>query len=331
MLVYVPILTLQGLEGRLFRPMALTVGMALFGSLLLAMLFVPAAATLLFRRGARESRYAVRLARWQDARYAPALKRTMAHPGRTIGVAIASLLLVRLLVPRLGTEFLPELDEGSILIQPTRDPNISLTHSMQVAERIEEVVMRTPEVATVVSRVGRPDIGSDPMSLNQSDVFVMLESPATWRDGLTKPDIEIELQDRLEAEVPGVAFAFTQPMKMRLDELISGVRSDLAVKVFGDDPDQNLRVAEQVVDAIGNVEGTAEVQVEQTSGQGYLTVRMNRAALARYGIPVAEVQERSRSRLAARPSRRRGRRLPRFRSRCSTPSAFDPRPRPSGA
>ena len=291
MLVYVPILTLQGLEGRLFRPMALTVGMALFGSLLLALIFVPAAATFLFRRGARESRYAVRLASWLDRRYTPLLRATMARPGRTILVALAVFAGAALLVPRLGTEFLPELDEGSILIQPTRDPNISLTHSMEVADRIEAVVERTPEVTTVVSRVGRPDVGSDPMGINQSDVFVMLDDREEWREGMTKSDIESELRERLEAEVPGVAFAFTQPMKMRLDELISGVRSDLAVKVFGDDPEQNLAAAQNVAAAIRRVPGTAEVQVEQTTGQGYLAVRMDRRALARYGIPVAEVQE----------------------------------------
>ena len=289
--VYVPILTLQGLEGRLFRPMALTVGMALFGSLLLALLFVPAAATFVFRRGARESRYAVGLARWIDGRYAPVLRRTLARPGRTVAVAVAILAGAAVLVPRLGTEFLPELDEGSILIQPTRDPNISLTHSMEVAGRIEDVVRRTPEVTTVVSRVGRPDVGSDPMGINQSDVFVMLKPRDQWREGFAKPDIEAELQGRLEAEVAGVAFAFTQPMKMRLDELISGVRSDLAVKVFGDDPDRNLAVAQDVAAAIRRVPGTAEVQVEQTTGQGYLNVRMDRSVLARYGIPVEEVQE----------------------------------------
>ena len=290
-LVYVPILTLQGLEGRLFRPMALTVGMALFGSLLLALLFVPAAATFVFRSGARESRYAVRLARALDGLYAPLLRRVMLMPGKTVVVALMVLAAAALLVPRLGTEFLPELDEGSILIQPTRDPSISLTHSLEVATRIENVVRRVPEVTTVVSRVGRPDVGSDPMGINQSDVFVMLVPRDEWREGIAKSDLEAELRERLEAEVPGVAFAFTQPMKMRLDELISGVRSDLAVKVFGDDPEQNLAVAQEVATAIGGIAGTAEVQVEQTTGQGYLSIRMDRTALARYGIPVQEVQE----------------------------------------
>ncbi|MDQ3387986.1 MAG: efflux RND transporter permease subunit, partial [Gemmatimonadota bacterium] len=170
MLVYVPILTLQGLEGRMFRPMALTVGMALFGSLLLALLFIPAAATFLFRGGAPESKYAVRLAEWLDRRYAPLLRGTMTRPKATLGVAVAVFAATMLLAPRLGTEFLPELDEGSILIQPTRDPSISLTHSVEIAGRVEQVVKQAPEVATVVSRVGRPDIGSDPMGVNQSDV-----------------------------------------------------------------------------------------------------------------------------------------------------------------
>jgi cobalt-zinc-cadmium resistance protein CzcA len=301
MLVYVPILTLQGLEGRMFQPMALTVGFALFGSLLLALLFVPAAATWLFRKGASESRYAVRLSAWLERRYVPLLRRTIARPGATLGVAVAIFAAAMLLVPRLGSEFLPELDEGSILIQPTRDPSISLTRSMEVAGDVERVVRQTPEVATVVSRVGRPDIGSDPMGVNQSDVFVMLKPSAEWRDGLTKEDLEEELEERLNQQVPGVAFGFTQPMKMRLDELISGVRSDLAVKVFGDDPAQNRRVAEQVAAAIQRVNGTAEVSVEQTAGQGYLTVRMDRSAMARYGIPVQEVQEVLATAIGGRP------------------------------
>ena len=300
-LVYLPIITLTGLEGRMFRPMALTVMMALFGSLLLALFFVPAAATLVFRRGARESRHASALSRWLTRRYLPALRRAVSRPRAMLTVAVAVFAVVALLVPRLGTEFLPELDEGSILIQPTRDPNISLTHSVRVAGLIERVVARTPEVATVVSRVGRPDIGSDPMGINQSDVFVMLKPRERWRPGFTKQDLEAELEERLEDEIPGVAFAITQPMKMRLDELISGVRSDLAVKVFDDDPEEGLRVARDIAEAIERVPGTVEVQVEQTSGQGYLTVRLDRGALARYGIPAGDVLEALETGIAGRP------------------------------
>ena len=291
MLVYIPIMTLQGLEGRMFKPMALTVAMALFGSLLLGLMFVPAAATWLFKRGAPEAAYAVRLERWLDGRYAPVLRRTMRHPKTTLGIALGVFALSMLLVRQLGTEFLPELDEGSILIQATKDPSISLTHAAEMHEEIERTIRMTPEVTTVVSRLGRPEIGSDPMGTNQSDIFVMLKPRDEWRSGMSKADLEAELDENLDERVPGAAFGFTQPMKMRLDELISGVRSDLAVKVFGDDPDVNLAVAEQVGAAIGSVEGTQEVAVEATQGQNYLTVRMDRRALARFGIPIEEVRE----------------------------------------
>ena len=301
MLVYVPIMTLQGLEGRMFQPMAITVALALLGSLLLALLFVPAMATWLFRRGAREARYAVALAAWMDRRYAPLLRRTMHRPRVTLGLAVAAFAATMLLVPRLGTEFLPELDEGSILVQPTRDPSISLTRSVAVSADIERTIRRTPEVATVVSRIGRADIGSDPMGVNQSDVFVMLKPEDQWRPGMDKEKLETEIQEGLEEQVPGIAVGMTQPMKMRLDELISGVRSDLAVKVFGDDPEQNRRVADQVAAAIGRVEGTAEVSVEQTTGQGYLVVRMKRDAMARLGVPVEEVQEILTTAIGGRP------------------------------
>ena len=290
MLVYVPIMTLEGLEGRMFRPMAITVAIALFGSLLLALVAVPAAATWLFRRGAREARYAVAIEHWLDHRYARLLRGTMRRPAVVVGAALALFAGSMLLVPRLGTEFLPELDEGSILLQATKDPSISLSYAGEVHREIERVVKETPEVTTVVSRMGRAEVGSDPMGTNQSDVFVMLKPRDQWRRGFDKQDIIEELEHHLNEQVPGVGFGFTQPVKMRLDELISGVRSDLAVKVFGDDPDVNRETAERVAAAIRKVAGTAEVFVEATTGQGYLTVRMNRDAMARQGIPVEEVR-----------------------------------------
>jgi cobalt-zinc-cadmium resistance protein CzcA len=291
MLVYVPIMTLQGLEGRMFQPMAITVAIALFGSLLLALIAVPAVATWLFRRGAREARYAVVLEHWMDRRYAQLLRATMRRPALVIGAAVALFGASMMLVPRLGTEFLPELDEGSILLQATKDPSISLSHAGEVHRAIERVVRQTPEVTTVVSRMGRAEVGSDPMGTNQSDVFVMLKPRHEWREDVEKQDLIEELEHNLNEQVPGVGFGFTQPVKMRLDELISGVRSDLAVKVFGDDPEVNRETAERVAAAIRKVSGTAEVSVETTTGQGYLAVRMDRVAMARYGIPVEEVRQ----------------------------------------
>jgi cobalt-zinc-cadmium resistance protein CzcA len=302
LLVYVPILTLEGLEGRMFRPMAITVVIALFGSLLLALAWIPAAATVVFRKGAPGSRIAIRLAEWLDRRYAPLLTRAMARPWATVGVALAVFAMTLLLVvPRLGTEFLPELDEGSITIQAFRDPSVSLTHSIAMQREMERTVRSIPEVTTVVSRVGRAEIGSDPMGVNAADVFVTLKPRSAWRSGMTKDDLVEEIEHRLEERVPGLAYRFTQPMAMRLDELISGVRSDVAVKVFGDDPEQNLAVASKVASVIRRVPGAAEVQVEATQGQTYLNVRLDRTALARFGIPITGVQEALETAVGGRP------------------------------
>jgi cobalt-zinc-cadmium resistance protein CzcA len=301
LLVYIPILTLQGLEGRLFRPMALTVAMALFGSLVLALTFIPAAATWVFRRGAREGHYAEWLAERLDGFYAPALGRVMRRPAAAVGVAVILLALSLLLIPRLGTEFLPELDEGSITIQAVRDPSVSLTHSISMQRELERTVSQSPEVTTVVSRVGRAEVGSDPMGVNMADVFVMLKPRDEWRPGLTKEALIEEMEHALEERVPGMAFTFTQPMAMRLDELISGVRADVAVKVFGDDPDATRTAAEAIGRAVAGIEGAAEVQVQATQGQTYLNVRLRREALARYGIPISEVQEALETAVGRRP------------------------------
>ncbi len=301
MLVYVPILSLEGLEARMFRPMALTVAMALFGSLLLGLAFIPAAATWVFRRGAPESALAERIAHWLDVRYTRVLRTVTSRPRTTVVTAVAVLAAALLLVPRLGTEFLPRLDEGSMLISSTKDPTISLTRSVAMQADLERVVLGLPEVTTVVSRVGRPEIGSDPMGVNQADIFVMLKPRAEWRAGLTKDSLERELSARIDASVPGMAIGMTQPMQMRLDELISGVRADLAVKVFGDDPAVTLEVAERVSRVLRSIRGANEVRVEQTAGQGYLNVRMDRAAMARFGIPMSEVQEALETAVGGRP------------------------------
>jgi cobalt-zinc-cadmium resistance protein CzcA len=301
MLVYAPILTLQGLEARMFRPMALTVAMALFGSLVLALVFVPAASTWVFKGGAREARYAERMTAWLERRYQGVLHAVTRRPKTTVGVALALLAASLLLVPALGTEFLPQLDEGSLLVSAVKDPGISLTRSVEMQRELERVVRMSPEVTTVISRVGRPEIGSDPMGVNQADVFVMLRPRDRWRRGVSKDSLEREITARLDDRVPGVAVSMTQPMQMRLDELISGVRADLAVKVFGDDPAQNLAVAEQVERVLARVDGATEVRTEQTEGQSYLNVRMNRRAMARYGIPMHEVQEALETAVAGRP------------------------------
>jgi cobalt-zinc-cadmium resistance protein CzcA len=301
MLVYVPILSLQGLEARMFRPMAITVALAVFGSLLLALAFVPAASMLVFRAGRAESAFAVRLAEWLDRAYTPVLRWSLARPGRTTTLAAALFLGSLLLVPRLGTEFLPELDEGSILVEAVRDPSVSLTQSVAMQQEMERVIGESPEVTTVVSRVGRPEIGNDPMGINKADVFVMLKPRHEWRPAVSKEDLLEEIELRLNERVPGLVFNFTQPMQMRLDELISGVRADLAVKVFSDDQRRNLQVAEEIGRVMSGVPGATQVRVEATEGQGYLNVRLDRGAMARFGIPISEVQEALETAVGGRP------------------------------
>ncbi|MBI3792954.1 MAG: efflux RND transporter permease subunit, partial [Gemmatimonadetes bacterium] len=291
MLVYLPILTLEGLEARMFRPMALTVAMALLGSLLLALLAVPAVGTWVFRRGARESAFADRLATRLEQAYTALLARVAPHPVRTVAVALVILGGALALVPSLGTEFLPKLDEGSLLVEVIKDPAISLTSSLRMQREVERTVRETQEVSTVVSRVGRPEIGSDAMGVNKADVFVMLKSHDGWRRGVSKDSLVAELGARLTQRLPGAVLNITQPMAMRLDELISGVRGDLAIKVFGDDAEVNLSIARRAAEVLARVRGAADVRVEATEGQSYLNVHLDRGAMARYGITVTEVQE----------------------------------------
>jgi cobalt-zinc-cadmium resistance protein CzcA len=166
---------------------------------------------------------------------------------------------------------------------------------------MERVIGESPEVTTVVSRVGRPEIGNDPMGINKADVFVMLKPRPKWRPGVSKEDLQGELEHRLNDRVPGLVYNFTQPMQMRLDELVSGVRADLAIKVFGDEQRGNLEIAEEIGRVMTGVPGATQVRVEATEGQGYLNVRLDRGAMARFGIPVSEVQEALETAVGGRP------------------------------
>ncbi|MNK37107.1 Cobalt-zinc-cadmium resistance protein CzcA [compost metagenome] len=286
-LVYLPILTLQGMEGKMFVPMALTVGFALIGSLLIALTLIPVLATWVLPKHVEEKPEPVmdRL----KVGYRRSLQTVMGRRVLTVSVAFGIFFASLILVPRLGTEFLPEWDEGSIAIQAIRLPSISLTESLASQKQIEEALLEFPEVETVVSRTGRPDIASDPMGVNLTDTFVMLKPRKEWKHA-SKAALEEAMRERL-SEIPGVNYNFTQPIAMRVDELISGVKSDVAVKLFGEDLDVLSRSANQIAAAIRKVPGAREVNVEQVEGQTYLNIKINRLALARYGSSVDHVQE----------------------------------------
>ncbi len=290
--VYLPILFLQGLEGRMFRPMAITVCSALAGSLLLALTMIPMLASFAFRN------YVPRKAARQkpssmdrmSAFYGHLLEWAMHHRLLT-GFVSASVLAAALgSLYFIGTEFMPRLDEGSILVETRKLPGISLTESIAISKRIEQRLRQFPEIADVVIKIGRPDFATEAMGINEGDTYLSLKPIETWKRFHTKEALIAEVAKALD-QIPGIAYNFTQPMAMRIDETISGVKADLAVKIFGDDFAKLDVIGEQVLRAVSPVRGAAEPQMEITSGVADLAVDVNRGALARYGLNVTDVEQ----------------------------------------
>ncbi|MCB0716882.1 MAG: efflux RND transporter permease subunit [Bacteroidetes bacterium] len=288
LMVYVPIATFSGIEGLLFRPMAITVATAVFGSLLLALVYVPAMASIVFRNGVKTRKN--RVMEWLKPRYREGLANHIDKRGLVVSSALVVFVLSLILMARMGTEFLPELDEGSILIEEVRMPSVTLGESIENANWLAgEIMTRVPEVETVVPKTGRSDLANDWMGVHQTDVWVLLKPRSEWRPGVSKKDIQDEIEPLLHTE-PGLAYNFTQPIAMRVDELTSGVKSDLAVKVFGEDLDVLGRVGNDIASLLPSLPGTDNFFVEQTVGQPYLTIAIDRAAVAAYGLNVSDVQ-----------------------------------------
>ncbi len=287
--VYLPIFTLEGLEGKMFRPMAITVCSALFGSLLLSLTGVPVVSSYLLRLDGHhhEDRWFVRL---RD-RYRRLLAAHMRHPLATVGVAVVIVAGALASVPFLGTEFMPRLDEGSILIETRKLPSVALEESVAISTRIEQILRRTfPEVSEIVTKLGRPDLATEAMGIYQGDVYVLLHPEDTWASGRTKAEL-IEAMAEALSHVPGLEVNFTQPMAMRLDEVVSGIKADVAVKVFGPDAAVLERLGAQVLAVVEDVQGAADTQLEVLSGAAQVEIGIDRDAVARYGLRVADVQQ----------------------------------------
>jgi cobalt-zinc-cadmium resistance protein CzcA len=286
--VYLPIFALQGLEARMFRPMALTVCCALVGALVLTMTFAPAIASLALKPHHHEGHERILTA--LQNRYRGLLSKLMRNRWLTIGVALIVVSIAIGSIKFLGTEFMPQLDEGALLIETRRLPSISLTQSVEIAAMVEKVVRDFPEVETVVTKIGRPDLATEAMGVYQGDVYVILKPKEQWTTVRTKEELIEKLDDKLK-DVPGVAYNFTQPLAMRLDEVISGVKADVAVKLFGDDPATMEREARKIEGILGRVRGVADLQTEALGGAGELQIAVNRAEMARYGLRVEDVKE----------------------------------------
>ena len=287
--VYLPIFALSGIEGKMFHPMAITVVLALTGAMLLSLTFVPAAvATFL---GGRVEEKENRLMAWTKRRYAPMLAWSLKRRGWVLTGAAALVVLCSLLATRLGTEFIPNLDEGDITVQALRIPGTSLTQSVAMQETLEKTLAGFPEVERVFAKIGTAEVASDPMPPSISDTFVMLKPREDWPDPRKPKDELLEEMEAAITRLPGNNYELTQPIQMRTNELISGVRADVAVKIYGDDLDQLVRTAAQVQRVMAAVPGAADVKTEQVAGLPLLTVVPDRQALVRYGLNPGDVQD----------------------------------------
>ncbi|MEW5763935.1 MAG: efflux RND transporter permease subunit [Acidobacteriota bacterium] len=286
-LVLVPLFTLQGLEGKMFAPLALALLICLLVSIGVAMVVVPALSSLLLRQVEEKEFMAVR--RFHEG-YLRVLRRAMDHPKATFGAALAVLVLSLALVPFLGTEFMPPLDEGSIAVNVVRLPNASLEGSVAVGTMLEKRILKFPEVATVVSKTGRAEISEDPMGPEQTDIFIMLKPRREWKTGRSKGEL-VEALNRDLSQVPGIRLSFSQPIALRVNELISGVKSDLAVKVFGPDLEVLKAFADRAAADIGSIRGSRDVKVEQVTGMAEVQVLPDAEVLARHGVRIGAVND----------------------------------------
>lgn len=316
--VYLPVLTLQGIAGRMFEPMAVTVMSALTGSLLLALFVVPAACSIaLVHKDSRPSRVAQW---WQHARtrlplrrrsehrkpwfdrlrerYTHSLVKAEQHRKLVIGMAVILVVLALGSVFFIGTEFMPTLDEGSLVITSLKMPGISLSKSIAIQEQIDRTIRSFPEVSTVVAKMGRPDLATEAMGVYETDAYINFRPTKYWH-GKTKQQLANELQAALN-KIPGVSYEFTQPMEMRMDETIAGARGDVALKIFGPNLTTLQQLGQRAYGILSSIKGASQPQLERIDGATNLNIRVNRAEAARYGLNVSDIQEVIQSLLGSR-------------------------------
>jgi heavy metal efflux system protein len=288
---YIPVLTLIGVEGRMFRPMAFTVIFALVGALILSLTLIPALCATFLREGSDRENPVVE---WLQHRYLPLLRRAVRYRYATVGGALVLFVACASLFPRLGSEFIPKLDEGAICINPGYLPGISVETAMERATLAERVILQKfpNEVESAVTRIGRPDIATDPMLLSQHDIFLPLKPRSGWKAAKTKAELIARMQAEV-SKIPGMKISFTQPIEMRMTEMSEGVgiRSEVGAKVFGPDMAVLQQKAAQVADVLRGIQGGADISVEATAGLPVLQIRIRRDQIARYGVNVADVQE----------------------------------------
>lgn len=290
LIVFLPILALEGVEGKMFQPMALTFIFAMIGAMLLCLTYVPMISALFLRPPKSEKQsYGDKFVHWVERKYEPLLTKSLVKGKVIIGIAVALFVVAIFAFTRMGGEFIPQLDEGDIAFHAILKPGSSLTETIETTTKIERIVKAEfPEVETIISRIGVADVPTDPMPMDIADVFVILKPSDEWTSAESKDELLEKMKDAISI-VPGVNFEFTQPIEMRFNELLTGVREDVAIKLFGEDLDVLASKAEEMGKIIATVPGVADMKVEATDGLPQITVNYNRDKLAQYGLEINQL------------------------------------------
>lgn len=288
-LVYIPILALEGVEGRMFRPMAFTVLFALGTAFILSLTLVPALASLMLSRDGKD--HPSRFVSWVLRAYKPALAATLSHPRLTVSIATVVFAISIISASFMGREFLPKLDEGSMVITMVRLPSVSLDQALDHTHAVEKTLQQFPEVTKVVCRTGRAEIAIDPMSVNMTDVYVMLRPRKEWKTAHDREGLIEAFDKQLTQSVPGAGFSYTQPIEMNTNDLLAGIESDLALHIYGNDLGVLRKVGDQMVGVLREIPGAADVRAEQVAGLNVLTTEIDRSAIARLGLDASSVLE----------------------------------------
>ena len=286
-LVFLPLFTLEGVEGKMFRPMAFAISFAMIGSLIFSLTVIPMLCSFFLKGGSEED---TRIMRWIKVPYLPALRWSITNRKKMLIVAVVALVGSVAIVPFLGSEFVPTLEEGALLYRAALAPSAGLEEGIRTSTTLESMARQFPEVGDVVSKIGRAEAGGDPEPVNNIEAIVTLRPEKEWKSGRTKSEL-VDTLEKTFSRFPGVAFNFSQPIANRVDELLSGVKAQLAIQLFGDDLDRLVAVGDQIRRTVSSIPGASDVQVEQVSGQPQLQIRIDRGAIARYGINVEDVQE----------------------------------------
>ncbi|MGY5850811.1 CusA/CzcA family heavy metal efflux RND transporter [Salegentibacter sp. F14] len=291
LIVFIPILSLSGVEGKMFRPMALTFSFALIGAMILCFTYVPVISSMVLKPGKlSDKNISVRLMRFITKLYGPTIAWALKAKKLILGLAVAILGITLYIFTTMGAEFVPTLDEGDFVIQPVFKTGTSLSKTIELTTKMEKILLEFPEVKQAVTRIGAAEVPTDPMSMEESDVIITLSPKKDWVTAKTKDGLAEKFKEALMI-IPGMEVEFTQPIEMRFNELITGVRADIAIKIFGEDLDILNRKAHQIESLIRNVEGAADITVEKIAGLPQMSVKYDRAKIARYGLNISEVNE----------------------------------------